>query len=283
MQWVWKDGQLCPEDEAVLSVRDGAVLHGASLFETLRCYQGRPFRLEAHLLRLRRWMERLHLFVRARRELNLDAEAVRQAIGELLEANGLLKRDSRLRITVTAGAEGYTPSCFLLAEGIDDEQIRQWQRGVHTVLMPDPRAMSGEVPKWGSYAWHIEAYLQAQAQGAGEVIWFRDSYLTEGALSSLFVYDDDRLLSPPLEEGILAGITRQVVFEIAEQTGIRCVEERLPIRALHEAQAVFLTNSVREIVPVLSVDGRPLASHPIIHQLQQAYTQLVQQETGTGQ
>lgn len=279
MEWVYKDGLLCRVDEACLGVHDGAVLYGASLFETLRCYRGHPFRLEAHLHRLRRWTEQLRLFAQARAHLDLNPSTLLHAIHQLLHANRLTNTDTRLRITVTAGSKHCLPTCFLLASPISAEQEETWKRGIGAVLLPDPRSVDAEVPKWGSYAWHIEAQLEAQARGADEAIWFRrEGTITEGAVSNVFVWHENLLRTPPLQEGILAGITRQVVFEIADRLNIDYREERLPIHILRQAQAVMLTNSVREIVPVTHLDGTPLPLHPIISQIQHAYRQLVHEE-----
>lgn len=284
MPWAWKDGTLLPADEACLNVRDSAILHGASLFETLRCYSGHPFRLEAHLQRLHRWLEQLHLFARAREHLDLSIPAIQNALACLLDACGLLEGDARLRITVTAGSAHCPPSCFLLADKITVEQMAQWKAGGKAVLLSDPRWARAELPKWGSYAWHIEAQLYAQAHEAEEAIWVnRAGYVTEGAISNVFIWHENTLKTTPLQEGVLAGITRQVVLEIAERLCIPCHEERIPTHYLREAQAVLLTNSVREIVPVTHLDGTPLAQHPVVAQLQQAYRQLVQDETTPSQ
>ena len=281
--WAWSNGRLCAESELHLPVRDEAVLYGASLFETLRCYNGYPFRLEQHLQRIRCWMERLRLFAHARQMVDLSTLAVRQAIAHLLEANGLRDGDARLRITVTAGSEQIAPSCFMLAERISPGQVAKWQAGIAAVRLPDPRSVTGELPKWGNYACHFEAQLLAKAQAAEEAIWFnKEGFLTEGALSNLFILHEHRLLTPPLEEGILAGITRQAIFEIAQQMGIECLEERIPLSLLSQAHAVFLTNSVREIVPVVRLDGVPLPKCLTVARLQEAYRLLVQQEIKAG-
>lgn len=280
-RWAWCNGGLCAESELSVPVRDAAVLYGASLFETWRCYRGHPFRLEQHLQRLRRWLERLKLFARAREEVDLSTSTIQQALAALLEVNGLLEGDARVRLTVTAGGGEVAPCCFLLAERISPEQQARWRAGVTAVLLPDPRGARGEQPKWGNYAWHLEAHLLAQAQGAEEAIWFnRDGYLTEGVFSNLFLWHEDRLYTPPLEEGILAGVTRQVVLELASHLSIDCRVERLPVDLLSRADAVFLTNSVREIVPVIRLGETPLPTYPIVSQLQEAYRQEVQREVG---
>jgi len=277
-RWAWCNGQLCAESELRLPVRDGAVLYGASLFETLRCYNGRPFLLEQHLQRLRRWVERLHLFARVRESMDLSTPAIQHAIPRLLEANGLLNGDARLRITVTAGSEETPPCCFMLTERISPEQIAKWQVGIAAMRWPDPRSVTGEQPKWGHCAWYIEAQLLARAHGAEETIWFNgEGYVTESAISNVFVWYEDRLLTPPLEEGVLAGITRQVVLGIARQLGIECREERIPIGLLPYVQAMFLTNSVREIVPVIRLDGASLPTHPVVERLQKAYRERVRE------
>ncbi|GIV18343.1 MAG: 4-amino-4-deoxychorismate lyase [Armatimonadota bacterium] len=276
--WAWCNGQLCAENELRLPVRDEAVLYGASLFESLRCYNGHPFRLEQHLQRLRRWMERLSLFARTRQMVAISTPAVRHAIANLLEANGLLEEDARLRITVTAGSEQVAPSCFILAERINPEQIAKWRTGVAAVLLPEPHGGAGEYPKWGSFAWHIEHLLRAKAHGADEAIWFnRNGCVTESTVSNIFVWDHNQLLTPPVEDGILAGITRQIVIEIAQSLGFQCHEEHIPASLLPSAQGVFLTNSVREIVPVIRLNDEPLEVPPIVTTLQEAYRSLVQQ------
>ncbi|MCS6949022.1 MAG: aminotransferase class IV [Armatimonadota bacterium] len=283
-RWAWCNGRLCAEGELYVPVRDGAVLYGASLFETLRCYNGHPFRLEQHLQRLRRWLERLRLFRHAREEVELRTPVIRQAIASVLEANGWLQGDVRVRLTVTAGSEKGTPLCFLLAERIPPEQVAQWRSGVTAALLPDPRSVQGEQPKWGNYAWHLEAQQLAREQGADEAIWFNGrGYLTEGALSNVFVWHEECLLTPPVEEGILAGVARQVVLEIAPQMGIECREEPIPIDLLPHVQAIFLTNSVREVVPVTRLGQRHFRTHPVVTSLQEAYRQQVQREVEASQ
>lgn len=278
-RWVWCNGQLYPEEEVSLSPRDRAVLHGASLFETLRCYRGYPFRLQEHLNRLLQWMSRLNLFQHARTYLQMDSDAIRRAVSQLLQANDLLNTDARLRITVTAGSEGVEPKCLLWAEPLLPEQIARWRSGIRATLLPTPFAWRGEMPKWGSYAWHAEAQLLAQAKGAEEAIWFtRDGYLTEGTYSNLFLWYEEQLLTPPLEEGILAGVARQLVLHIAQTERIAYRVERLPVELLQKAHAVFLTNAVREIVPVTHLDDTPLPVHPVVERLQEAYGRIVARE-----
>lgn len=278
-QWIWCNGRLYPEEEVALSVRDRAVLHGASLFETLRCYRGYPFRLQEHLNRLHHWMSRLALFEYARTRLQIDSDTIHQAVLQLLQTNDLLNTDARLRITVTAGSAQVEPKCLLWAEPIPPEQINRWRLGIRATLLPTPFAWHEEMPKWGSYAWHAEAQLLAQAKGAEEAIWFTsEGYLTEGTYSNLFLWYEEQLLTPPLEEGILAGITRQLVLDIAQTEQIEYRVERIPVELLHKAHALFLTNAVREIVPVTHLDDTPLPTHPIVERLQEAYRRIVAQE-----
>jgi branched-chain amino acid aminotransferase len=279
MRWIWFNGELLPTERACLNVLDGAVLHGAALFETLRCYQGFPFRLEQHLQRMRRWLASLRLFQKAQREVDLRTSVIEQAIASLISANGLQQQDARLRLTVTAGSETVSAACFITAAALSVQQIDRWQQGISVIVRHDPRAGGGERPKWSSYAVHLEAQLEAAVSGADEVIWFNaQQRITEGASSNVFAWNGRRLVTPPLQEGVLAGITRDVVLNLCAQEGIPCAEAPLSVCELMTAEAVFLTNSVREIVPVRWLEGRPFGAHPLTTQLQLAYRQLVQTE-----
>ncbi len=279
MQWIWYNGELVPAGQARLSVLDGAVLHGAALFETLRCYRGFPFRLEQHLQRMRRWLAALRLFASARQQVDLRTPFIEQAVASLIRANDLQSADARLRLTVTAGSEWSQPACFLTATVLSPQQIARWREGAGVLLRPDPRAGTGERPKWSSYAAHLEAQYEAKALGREEVIWFNaQGNITEGATSNVFAWDGRHLVTPPLHEGILAGITRETVMQLCAQEGIPCIEAPLSVGELLSAEAVFLTSSVREIVPVTQLEDRPLKPHPLIQQLQTAYRQLVEKE-----
>jgi branched-chain amino acid aminotransferase len=279
MQWVWWNGELIAEQNARLSVLDGAVLHGAALFETFRCYRGFPFRLEPHLKRLRRWLHSLQLFERARQQADLSVPTIAAAVARLIEANQLQETDARVRLTVTAGSSASAPACFLIATPLTAEELSRWREGISAVLRPDPRAGGGERPKWSSYAAHLEAQYEANALGAEEVIWFNaQERITEGATSNVFAWNGRELVTPPLQEGILAGITREAVMQICAQRGIPCIEAPLPVHDLLLAEAVFLTSSVREVVPLRRLQHRPFAAHPLTVQLQTAYRQLVETE-----
>jgi branched-chain amino acid aminotransferase len=254
------DGASVEPEAAVISVFDRGFLYGDSVYEVIRTYRGVPFELEAHLLRLLGSAERIGM----RLPVSLHT------IGEEASAahRGSGNADSYLRIIVTRGAGpigldpglAEHPTRIVIAKPLEAPPPEVYAQGATIALTSvrrnlreaiDPRA------KTGNYLNSVLAIGEAKRRGAFEAVMLdhRD-LVTEGSSSNVFVVVGGALLTPPLEAGILEGVTRTVVMKVALAAGIPVLEVPLTERALVSAHEVFITSSIREIVPIVRVDDR---------------------------
>ncbi len=259
---VWIDG-LRAVDPPVVSVFDRGLLYGDSVFETLRTYGGQVFELEAHIRRLKKSAE-LVAIPWARELENLGAETRAQ-----VESAGFEEAYVRIMITRGDGPLGLLwdpelrPRRITLITALSLPHEEVYERGAKVVsFVVEPRFGLKELSgaKMGNYVLGIRALREARQAGADEAI-FVDSWgvVSEGATSNVFYVRGDTLLTPS-EEGILAGITRSVVLELAERAGLDVRFEAPSVDELKGADEVFITSSLRGIVPVVTVDGWTVGS-----------------------
>ncbi|MEU6173435.1 aminodeoxychorismate lyase [Streptantibioticus parmotrematis] len=250
---IWVNGGLREEESATVSVLDHGLTVGDGVFETVKSVEGEPFALDRHVARL----------ARSARGLGLpepDADEVRRACLAVLESNPMPL--GRMRVTYTGGVSplgserGDHGTTLVVA--VSEAHPRPDTTAVVTVpwVRNERGALSGL--KTTSYGENVLALAQAHEHGASEALFgnTRDR-LCEGTGSNVFVVLDGELLTPPLESGCLAGITRQLVID---WTGAR--EADLPLDALERAQEVFLTSTLRDVQAVHRVDDRELAGAP---------------------
>ena len=279
-------GEFVPMTEARVSALDAGLLLGAGLFETLRTYGGRPFRLAAHLARLRASGTVLRIFVKE------TDEAVAEVIDRLVCANGA--PDARVRLTATRGSltdeldDDEAPAATLLATAgpMTPYPAEFYEQGV-TVVVSDIRANETDPStyhKTTGYMTNLLALRDAHRARAAEAIRFNTkNRLAEGAISNIFLVRDGRLLTPPVEEGLLAGITRAAVLEVAAETGVPAEQRALAVQDLLAADEVFLTNAIMEVMPVARFEQHEVGTGlpgPVTRQLAEAYRALVARETG---
>jgi branched-chain amino acid aminotransferase len=272
MDSVWVDGALRPANEPVVTAFDHGLLVGDGVFETLRIRNGRPFAARLHLARLARSAAAMGL-------APPDADVLRRAMDEVVEANGLA--DGTARLTVTGGPaplgsnRGPGGSLTIVATG----PITPWPPSTEVKVVPWPRNERGALAgvKSTSYGENVVALAYARARGASEAIFANTAgNLCEGTGSNIFVVVRGRLLTPPLSAGCLDGVTRGLV--------IRCscaVEEDLPAPGLARAGEAFLTSTTRDIQPIRAVDGHALACcpGPVTTAAQAAFAELVASES----
>jgi branched-chain amino acid aminotransferase len=252
------DGEIFAAEDARVSVFDRGFLYGDGAFEVLRTYAGRPFRELDHLERLRSSCERLLLPVKS------GPEQWSASIARTLSAAGLSESYVRFMITRGVGPLGLSLQaaqrpcevCFVMPlQPYADELYR---RGVAVALSQTARATDGTRAagaKTTNYLASLLALHEAQSQGCHEVIFVGPhGEVVEGASSNVFVVRDDELITPPVEAGILAGITRKAVIDLAVLVGMRVRESQLLPQDLYSAQEVFITSTVREVMPVVRVD-----------------------------
>ena len=278
---MWLNGRIVDAGGTLLPITERGFLYGDGLFETVRVYGGQPFLLARHVARLRAGARILAIPVPG------TTSYWARAIGRVLAVNGI--GDAAVRLTVTRGtAVGLEPpvhprpTVLVQARGLDPALSAAQMSGVNVCLLPFARGSGPFVElKTLGYLPAVLAKREARRRKAYDGLYVTDDgNVTEATTANFFVWQDDRLRTPG--EGILRGITRDLVATLARRLGLR-VEER-PIRraALRGAQEMFLTSSVVEILPVVQVDGRKIgtgAPGPITRRLQEAYRRQVARVT----
>lgn len=284
-QVVYLNGELVPRDEARISALDRGFLYGYGLFETVRSYGGRVFRLERHLARLMHSAEELGL------ASQLEPVELERAIYRTMEANAI--EDARIRLTVGAGegerelappASGEVTTLVVVEKLVVSPRL--YEEGVTAATVNTRRNSQSRLPaiKSLNYLEGLIARAEAAARGVDEAIMLNDrGFLSEGSSSNLFLVVAGRLATASLDSGILPGVTREAVLEVARDLGIETVEGQIPPSELLRAEEVFLTTSVREVLPVVVVDGKAVGDGkpgPTSRRLLAGYRELVQRELG---
>lgn len=285
----WVDGRLVGADRASVSVHDRGFRGGEGVFETLRVYDGHVFRIDAHLERALRGAGRLDIDVPTDGEATPVAR-LRAALTATVEANReVTGGEAALRLTLTPGAVDPAtpfpgdptgvPTTVVTCHPVTEDPGRR-RDGVAVVTVPWSRPLS-EVKSLSCLP-AIQARRRARSRGAHEALLTgADGQILEGATSNVFALVDDRLVTPPCDAGILPGVTRRVVLEIAGRLGLPTDERAVDRGLLTRADEVLLTSTVREVVPVVAVDGDPVgggAPGPVARDLWVAYRGEVERE-----
>ena len=254
-------------DEAVVACDDEGFARGRAAFETLRVYDGVPFRLAQHVDRL----------VRSAASLGLpppDADAVRELAGLALTAASGHPGDASLRLYWTPGAPGEKPTAVALVSAVPDWIEEARKRGQRLISLPFPARWAPWLlpgTKSVSYATNVAAEAEAKRRGADDAVLVDlDGTVLEGPVTNVWWRDGTRLLTPSLELGILAGETRAALIELARSLGYETEEGTYRLDRLLAAEEVFTSSSVREVMPVITVDDRFYASREAADTLQQA-------------
>jgi 4-amino-4-deoxychorismate lyase len=251
-----------PPDTPVLHADDEGVLRGRSVFETVRIYNGVPFKLGAHLVRLAASSARLRLPPPPEAELGALAR-------DAIDAGGL--PDATLRFLWTAGRErGGAPAGLVLVSTLPPGLDALRARGLRLAVMRwSPGALAGA--KSTSYAENMAAQDEAARAGADDALLVDpDGTVLEGPTSNVWFREGDRLLTPSLALPLLAGVTRATLAELAPALGYGLEEGVFDLARLLASDEVFLSSSVREVMPVVAVDGAPVPSGPAAAALQAA-------------
>jgi len=262
-QLVYINGEIVSRDKAQILASDRGLLYGYGLFETMRSYKGRVFCLDRHLSRLVNSAGVLGI-----RE-SLEREKLELGVYRTLKANGL--DDARIRLTVTAGegSRGISlPTFGQLNTIITVEELALpspdvYEKGLRTSIVDIRRNSKSLVCylKTLGYLENMLAHAEAVNDGSDESILLNvDGYVAECSASNIFIVETGGIVTPPVNAGVLPGITRGVVIEMAPKIGIKLAQEAVSVERLLKAEEVFITNSVIEIMPVASIDGRPVGS-----------------------
>ncbi len=287
---IYLNGHLVSRSEAKLSPFDHGFLYGYGLFETMRAYNGHIFRLDRHLARLRRSAEILglaHNVIAVSRspdserseEEGAAKHSLETACRKTLTANGL--KDARVRLTVSAGEGDMvpdpgtcpSPTVLVTAESLTPLPAQSYEQGFRAVLSSLRRDSQSPLSRIKStcYVTNVLARMEARVAGCDETIMLNEQgYLAEGSTTNIFLVrkslspegrDQARvLITPSLESGVLPGITREAVLEIAQALNVEVQERQVGLKELTEAEEAFVTNSILEIMPLTWFAGEPIGT-----------------------
>jgi branched-chain amino acid aminotransferase len=257
---IFIDGKYYSEREAKISVFDHGLLYGDGIFEGIRAYNGRVFKLEEHVERLFCSAKALLLRV------PLTRAQITRAVVETCRANRI--RDGYVRLVVTRGVGtlGLNPntckraSVIIIAGKIRLYPQSFYQKGMDIITVPTLRNLHSAVNpaiKSLNYLNNILAKIEANNAGCEEAVMLNAlGFVAEGTGDNLFIVKRGELITPPLHAGALYGITRATVLDLAREAGIRAVETNLTRYDLFNADECFMTGTGAEIVPVVKIDGR---------------------------
>jgi len=269
MARIWLNGELVAPEQATISVLDRGLLSGHGLFETLRAYDGVPWAVADHYERLAAgasWID-----VPLPDETTIDA-----ALRETIRANEL--SDAGVRVTITRGpgpvdpqseADG-APNMFVLAWPLRDYTALHADGAVIVTFAQGARSLAHV--KSTSYAMSVAGRVFAKRAGADDALFTSDDgRVLEATGSNIFAATGTRLVTPPLDEGILPGVTRRYVIAVARELGFDVEESPLAVSELAGADEVVLTSSLREVYPARSIDGVPMGRAGVAERLRDAY------------
>ncbi len=282
---IYLNGLIIEEEEALLPIQDRGVLFGDGLFETIRAYDGKPFRLERHLERLRRGCEILGLA-----GLPEGAE-LESAVSHLYHLN-VKEGDAYVRITLTGGPYDGSkhlerpgrPNLFILVKPYEGYPDNFYEHGMRMVVSRIRRNSTSPITriKSNNYLEALIAKQEARSRGADDAIFLNErDHLTEAGSANLFWVRQGDVFTPEVGCGLLPGITRETVLEICEQLDITCREGCYLLPELAGADEAFITVSTGEIVPVAELEGRVIGGAcpgPVTTRLAAAYRDLVRRE-----
>lgn len=271
---IYLNGAIVPARKVRIDPFDRGFTLGDGLFETLRAYRGRPFRLADHLERLARAAGELDI------PLPVDVPAIAGSVTEVLAANGLDDRDAAIRITLTRGtgprglAPPPDPRPTLMIAAVGYAAPPELCSAASVGIRRNEGSPLSRLKSLGCLD-NVLAAAQAEKRGAEEAILMNNQgRIACGARANLFALVDDRLLTPPIDDGVLPGIARRVVLELASALRIPAEETALLPEDLDRAQEILLTNSLFEIRSVGRLDGRDIEGRDIGAKLRADYREM---------
>ena len=261
---VYINGDMVPADQASVSVFDHGLLYGDGVFEGLRSYRGKVFRLEEHVRRLYESARAICLTI------PMSQAEMRDATNQVVAANGI--QDGYIRSIVTRGAGTLgldpnrcsNPQVIIIADSISLYPAELYEKGLEiittSVIRNHPAALSPRI-KSLNYLNNILAKLEGLQAGCVEALMLNHKgEIAECTGDNIFLVRDGQLMTPPLDAGILGGITRDAVVELAEDAGIKVLKVSLTKHDVYVADECFLTGTAAEVIPVVQVDNRSIGS-----------------------
>lgn len=279
---IYITGKFYDKEDAKISVYDHGLLYGDGVFEGMRSYSGRVFRLKEH-------MDRLYESARAIcLEIPMSKEDMEKATYETLQKNNLVDAYIRLIVTRGAGSLGLDPNktsdpqVIIIADSISLYPAEFYEKGLKIItastIRNHPAALSPRI-KSLNYLNNIMAKIEGLQAGCIEALMLNHKgEVAECTGDNIFIVKKGVLMTPPKDAGILEGITRNAILDLAKELGIIAFEQTMTRHDLFVADECFLTGSAAEVIPVVTIDGRPVgngAVGPVTRQLLDAFKKLV--------
>ena len=287
---VYLNGSLVPRAKAYISIADHGFLYGYGLFQTMRAYNGKLFLADRHVKRLKDAAEVIGM---GEKVAGLDLE---KACADTLQANKL--KEGRVRLTVTNGEgaalpwadAGGAPNVVVTAVPYTPFSQEKYSEGFKAGIASVKRSRQSVVSSMKSinYLLNVMARMEVAEKGLDEALLLNDDgYIAEGGGSNVFFVRDSKLVTPAPNSGIIPGVTREVVMELADSLGISISEGTVGIGAIRKCEEAFMTNALIEVMPLTAVSdesgnmvtigwGKP---GKVTRQLMQAYRERVERET----
>jgi branched-chain amino acid aminotransferase len=289
---IYVDGRITPPEEAVVPVLDRGFLYGDSVYEVLWWHRGVLVQRQDHFDRLRASGERTYLLV------PFSDEELLRAVDETVAAAGVeADGDAYVRLIVTRGGGPLGlelsatphPSLIVIVAPAHRPDADTFERGVRVAVggrRRNPRLALDPRAKTGNYLNNVLALHEARLAGADEAIMLNErGDVAEATTANVYLVSEGRLVTPPLEAGILMGTTRSRILALCRSHGIEATEAIVPRDALHAADEIFLSSSVKGIRPVTSVDGEPVADGspgPLTRRIRALFEAAADQEASSG-
>jgi branched-chain amino acid aminotransferase len=261
---IFIDGKFYSERDAKISVFDHGFLYGDGVFEGIRAYNGRVFKLKEHIDRLFYSAKAILL------EIPMSHEKISQAVIQACRVNKLRNGYVRLVVTRGVGTLGLNPksckkpSIVIIAGKIQVYPSEVYARGIDIVTVPTTRNLHSALNpaiKSLNYLNNILARIEANNAGCENGLMLNaEGFVSECTVDNVFIIKNSDVFTPPLSAGALYGITRQTVMELAIQNGLRVTEPNLTRYDLYNADECFLTGTGAEIMPVIKIDGRVIGT-----------------------
>ena len=278
---VYIDGKLLPKEEAKISVFDHGLLYGDGVFEGIRVYGKKVFLMQEHIDRL------YESALAIRLEIPLSKEEMIKAVNETVAANGIEDGYVRLVITRGAGSLGLdirrtsNPQVIIIADNISLYDPQLYIDGLKIItaatIRNHPAALSSRV-KSLNYLNNILAKIEGTDAGCIEALMLNHKEeVAECTGDNIFIIKNGVLKTPPVDAGILEGITRNAVIKLAEESGIKVEQSPFTRHDIFVADECFLTGSAAEVIPVVALDGREIGTGkpgPITKDLNEKFKQL---------
>ena len=259
---VYINGKHVPLEDAKVTVYDHGLLYGDGAFEGIRVYSGKVWKLHEHIARLYNSAHSLMI------DLPISQEEMIEAVLSTLRTNGIT--DGYVRITITRGVGlGLDPrvcgeaTVIIMTDKLSLYPEEMYHDGLHVVTVSTrvcpPQSLEPRIKSLGKYVANIQAKLEANRVGAGEGLMLNNQgYVAEATGDNIFIIKSGEITTPPPYAGILEGITRNTVMEIARELGINVKERLFTLFDVYTCDECFLTGTAAEVIPVVKLDGRTI-------------------------